>query len=71
VCAGKQDLPPSEHQVTELGTMQKLWGQRIGSVELRVVLFFLPVVSCFSIWDLERTLFLAGYGTQWMPMEIP
>jgi hypothetical protein len=34
MCAGKQDLPPSEHQVMETGATQRLQGQGIGSVEL-------------------------------------
>jgi hypothetical protein len=49
VYARKQDLPPSQHWIIEPGAVQRLQGRGIGSVELRVILPILSVVSCFSI----------------------
>jgi hypothetical protein len=54
-------------QVMEPGTVWRLQGQGIGSVELRVILPILLVVSCFSIWG-----FGEGFASHWLwyPMGV-
>jgi hypothetical protein len=49
VCAGKQDLLPSECQVMEPGVLWGLQGKGFRSIELRVVLPIFPVISCFLL----------------------
>jgi hypothetical protein len=59
-----EDLLSRECQMMEPGAISWLQGQRVRSVELRVLLLIPPVVSLFV--DLERVLLLAGYGTLWV-----
>jgi hypothetical protein len=63
LCARKEDLPPSV-------AMQQLQGQGIRNAELWVVLPILPMILLLLV-DLEKALFLAGYGTLWVPFGAP
>jgi hypothetical protein len=67
VCAGKQDLPQSEHRVMEPGNFR---GGGSGMLTYELFFPFYPwlLVSLFA--DLERVFLLTGYGTLWVSFRV-
>jgi hypothetical protein len=66
-----QEAGLTKSRVMEPGATQRLQEQSIGSVELQIILPFLSVVICFSIYGFGEGLVVTGYGALWMPFRIP